>query len=269
MPIRQPIVIGIILIATLVLFAVTSFRQEAQSSKAQRQQEDATVVQRGQVTAKEREYSKEYKNLYPDHNGRKLSEISEMGKRRGNTQEAGVSIGVPTVPTIGNSPLINASNFLKDLSCKADAIVLGSVKSKSAHLTEDETFVYTEYEFSVEDVLKNNSLSPVEINNNVQVTRPGGLIKLDNQMIRVEDKSYEPLQIKKRYLLFLRFVPSANGYIVSDVKGDFLLENDSVKKLSKFVLPDELESNKDSQMLLSNVRSSVLTRCEQKLAGGN
>ena len=192
-----------------------------------------------------------------------------MSKQRGNTQEAGVSIGVPTVPTIGNSVLTNASNFLSDLSCKADAVFVGLVKSKSAHLTEDETFVYTEYEFFVEDVLKNNSLSPVEVNNSVQVTRPGGLIKLDNQVIRVEDKSYEPLQLEKKYLLFLHFIPSANGYIVSDVKGDFLFEKNSVKNLSKFALPEGLESNNDSQKLLSGVRSSVLTGCEQKSTGGN
>lgn len=266
---RQLIVIGIVLITAVILFTISSFHQEAQSSKSQSQQEEATVVQKGQVTEKEREYSKEYQKMYSDRKGHKLSAISEIGKSRGNTQEAGVSIGVPTVPTIGDSLLINGSNFLKDLSCKADAVFVGTVKNKAAHLTEDETFVYTEYEFLVEDVLKNNSLSPVEANNGVQVTRPGGLIKLDNQVIRVEDKSYEPLQIKKRYLLFLRFLPLANGYIVSDVKGDFLLENNSAKKLSKFSLPEGIENNNGSETLFSNIRSSISTGCEQKLAGGN
>lgn len=75
--------------------------------------------------------------------------------------------------------------------------------------------------------------------------------------------------MKKKYLLFLQFVPSANGYIVSDAKGDFLLENNSFKKLSKIASPEELNGINDSQMLLNNVRSSILTGCEQKLTGGS
>ncbi|MGI8467438.1 MAG: hypothetical protein ACR2N3_03210 [Pyrinomonadaceae bacterium] len=259
---RKVIILGVSLVFVILLFAFIILKPQAQDKNQQQDQDEATVVQRGQVTVKEREYSKEYRKLYSYRSGSKLTWLSELGNRRGNKQEVGVSIGVPIIPTIGGSTPVNASNFLKDLSCKADVVVIGLVNNKAAHLTDDETFVYTEYEFSVEDILKNNSAAPIKINNSIQITRPGGLIRLDNQVIRVEDKLYEPLQMKKRYLLFLKFVPSVNGYIVSDAKGDFLLENNSFKKLSKIALPGGLDIDNDSRMLFSNIRASILTGCE-------
>jgi hypothetical protein len=235
------------------------------STQGQKEQKDeATVVQRGQLTEKEKEYSKEYTKLYSYRNGRKLTEATETEKLKARGKETGFSLGVPSVPTIGDIP--TTSSFLGDLSCKADAIVLGSAQNKSAHLTEDETFIYTEYEFSVKDILKNNSVSPIEVNNNIQITRPGGLIKLDDQLIRVEDKLYETLQIKKTYLLFLRFIPSANGYIVSDANGDFSIENNSFKELSKLGLPTELK-NKSSETLLNEVHNAISIDCSKYQQG--
>jgi uncharacterized metal-binding protein YceD (DUF177 family) len=266
MKIRKLTIVIVVLTAIITLIVISAFRQQAQN-KPQATQEEATEVRRGQVTEKEREYSREYKKLYADRNGQKLTEISERSKRRGNKQEAGVSIGIPMIPTVGNSSMPTASEFLKDLSCKADAVVVGSVVKKSAHLTDDETFVFTEYEFSVEEVLKNNLIFSIEPNKSIQVTRPGGLIKLDDQLIRVEDKSYQPLQIKKKYLLFLNFIPAADGYIVSSVKGDFILENDSFKKLSVFPLAEELEKGGDPRVLLNNVRNSISVDCNQTFLG--
>lgn len=259
------IFVGFLLATCVVIFGI--FFATPSTNGQKEQDEEATVVKKGQVTEKEREYSKEYKKLYSYRQGRKLSELSELGKRRGNSQEAGISIGLPLVPTIGNSPEITVSGFLENLSCNADAIVVGIVKSKTAHLTEDETFVYTEYDFLVEDILKNNSASPIEGKFNIQFTRPGGLVKLDNQVIRVEDKSYPPLETKKKYLLFLKFVPSANGYIVSDAKGDFILEDNSFKKLSRLETPRELESKSEPQALLREVRNSVSANCQNSIGG--
>jgi hypothetical protein len=257
-----------LLISIILVIAISTFRQQAQN-KPRTNKEEATEVQRGQITEKDREYSKEYKKMYAARNGLKLTEISKTSKHKANKREVGVSIGIPTIPTIGSPQTPTASKFLADLSCKADAIVIGSVSRKSAHLTEDETFVFTAYEFSVQEVLKNNFNSPIEVDKSIEVTRPGGLIRLDGQLIRVEDKSYEPLQINGKYLLFLNFIPSANGYIVSDIKGDFILENNSFKKLSRFSLPEELETGNDSQDLLNQVRNSVSIGCNPKSAEGS
>ncbi len=228
------------------------------------QTDEATVVKRGQVTEKEREYSKEYKKLYSFRKSRKFSEIIEESEILGKTtEELGGYVGIPGGFFMPDAPVITPAEFLGKLSCKADAIVVGSVKSKSSHMTEDETFIYTEYEFSVQDIVKNNSASPIEINNQIKITRPGGLIKLDNRLIRIEDQSYEPLLKNKKYLLFLRFVPTANGYMIASPEGDFLLENNAFKTLAKRPLPKELKSGDNSETLLNAVRNFTSMVCNQ------
>lgn len=264
---RQIIIVGMVLVLAMIVFAITSFHQQAQNKIAS-QQDEATVVHKGQITEKERQYSKEYEKLYSYRNGSKLTELSEISKRKGNKQEIGVSLGVPTIPTVGSLSSTSSSNLLRELSCKAEAVVIGSVNNKIAHLTEDETYIYTEYEFSVEEVLKDNSASPIEINKNIQITRPGGLIKFDDQLIRFEDKMYEPLQVKQKYLLFLQFVPSANGYIVSDVRGDFLLEKNSFRRLSRISSQEGVDGDNDTQRLFISIRSFTSSGCEEKVTGG-
>jgi hypothetical protein len=262
---RQAAVIITIIVAAISLFTITSFRQEAQSNKPQ--EDEATIIQKGEVTDEEREYSKEYKKLYSYRKGRKLSEVGESSKNAGNTKEIRVIIGVPDTVTVGDEQVPTISNFLKNLSCEADVIVIGSIKKATAHLTDDETFVYTKYEFSVQEVLKNNPIANIEINSNIQITRPGGLIKLNNQIIRAEDLSYETLQKNKEYLLFLRFVPSVKGYVVSSPKGDFILDNKSFKKLTKLESPEEL-ANKNSQSLVNDIHNSILSGCNNNLTKG-
>jgi hypothetical protein len=265
-----------LVIATIVTFCfigiISTFlitTTQSQTKATQKDADEPTVVKKGQISDKEREYSKEYKNLYADRNGPKLTDLSESSKKKGNKKEIGVSIGVPTIPTIGSFSPINASEFLKNLSCNADAVVIGVVNKKYSHLTEDETFIYTEHEFLIKEILKNNKDSNIEVNNDIQITRPGGLIKLDNQIIRAEDKSYAQLQTGKTYLLFLKFVSKANGYMVSNVNGDFVLENNTIKSLSKLSIPEGLKFNEDSEDLINLIKASVSANCGESLNGGN
>jgi hypothetical protein len=265
-------IISVSLLSLFLVGAFATFKQQAQD-KTSVQNEEATLVQTGQVTEKGREYSKLYKKKYSYRNGYKLSELSAAAKREGNGQEIGVAIGEPLIPTVGTSFPAKGNDtskqFLGKISCKADAVVLGTVVSKTAHLTEDETFVYTEYEFLIKEVLKNNPASVINDNSRIQFTRPGGLIKLDNQLIRVEDRSYAPLQNKKDYLLFLKFIPKANGYMVSDVNGDFVLENKSFKQLRKTIFSEELENISDSQVFLGNIKNVVSAGCSEQIKAVN
>ncbi len=260
---RQLTVVGIVLITAMILFAAFSFRQQAQDKSQSGQDDEATVVKKGQVTDKEREYSKEYKKLYSYRKSQKLSEL------KGGKKDVAVIIDIPELIQAQNERAITTTEFLNNLSCKSDAIVVGSVKSKASHLVEDETFVYTEYEFSVKDILKNNLISPIAVNDNIQITRPGGIIKLDNRQIKVEDQSYQPLQKNNEYLLFLRYVPSANGYTVSSLEGDFVLETNSFKTLTQGKLPVELKGSNKLQTLLDDVHDAVSSGCYQNAQGGN
>lgn len=258
------VIITVILFMLITVFAV--FRQKAQEKSPQ---DTPTVVKLGQITQKEQEYNKEYKKVYSDFKGRKLSEIREFSRHKGNTGEVGVFIGIPTTPTIGDIPFFTTSDFFKNLTCKADAVVLGLVQSKTAHITLDETFVYTEYDFLVKDVVKNNPFSQIDTKEIIQITRPGGLINLDNQVIRVEDRSYPLLQTGKEYLLFLRYVPSTDGYMISSFEGDFVLEGSSYKGLSVRRQPEDSGTEKTSHRLLEAIRNAAFLGCDQNSSTGS
>ncbi|CAN5745226.1 hypothetical protein BH24ACI1_BH24ACI1_07680 [soil metagenome] len=224
------------------------------------QPDEPTVVKKGQITKQEKAYSKEYEKEYDYSNDPKLTEIKEPGG-------IGIVIGEGSFPGSTDDTAITSNQFLEKLSCEADAVVVGKVKDKASHLTSDERFIYTAYDFEIKRTIKNNPASSIEIGKNIEITRPGGFIKIDDQLIKVEDKSYEPLKRNKEYLLFLKFVPSANGYKVFDSQSDFALENNAIIKLSKRALPKELKNGTKSKILLDLVQNASLVNCSQYLIG--
>ncbi len=261
---KKTVLILLLLITGVVGILLFINTTKGQQSSQQDSDDVPTVVTRGKFTEKEKKYSKEYKKLYPDRT-EKLGEAVRYAKERKSQGEVTVSIGIPMFPTVGLQP--SAREVLRNLSCEADAVVLGSVENKESHLTEDETWIYTEYDFLVDEIIKDNLALSIVLNDKIKITRPGGLIKLDNQVVRVQDRLYEQLKKNKKYLLFLKFVPSTQGYLVSNVKGDFVLEGKRLKSLSQANIPNDLKSTDDYQFVLSNVRNFTLEDCSQKLNG--
>lgn len=244
------------------IFTLLIYQPNAQDIN--QQEEEATPVQRGQTTEKEREYSKEIRRMYPFREGIRFGELIRMAEARGNTTETiGVGVGDLEVGTARGGGGQTPAEFLRKISCGSDVVVIGSVRNKAAHMTDDETFVYTEHEFVVQEVLKNNpAASPIQPNNIIQIVRPGGLILLDNRRIRASDNSYELLQKNKSYLLFLKYVSSARGFIVASREGDFIFENNSLRKLTKQRIPAELRVSA-IQPLIRTIREVVGSGCQQ------
>lgn len=252
-------------VITLGIFLITP------STQGQKKYNDEpTVVQRGKTTEKERSYSKEYAELYSYHKGRKFSEmIAESVGLGRTTEELGAVIGVPGSFFLPGAPEITIDEFLGKLSCKADVIVLGSPGSKASHMTDDETFVYTAYEFSVNEVFKNNTASVVKKGSTIEVTRPGGLIELDSRRIKIVDLSYESFQMGRTHLLFLKYIPVAEGYVPADPEGDFALENGFFTKVAKRSVPKEFQGKIRSKDLLTPLRRAISSVCKEEPIGDN
>ena len=227
-------------------------------TQGQKEQDGPTVIKKGQITDKERGYSKEYKKLYGNRSDKKLTALKQKGG-------LGIVIGPADVAHSSDEPAITANQFLERLACRSDAIVIGAITSKSSHLSDDETFVYSEYDFKIENVIKDNLVSPITSGNTISVARPGGFIKIDEQLIKFDDASYKSLQRNKEYILFLKFLPIVNGYVVADPEGDFIIENKAFKTLSSHGLPNGLEEGIDSGVLVNMVQSAALSNCSQDL----
>lgn len=258
-------IISVSLLPLFLAATFAAFRQQAQD-KSSHKKDESTVVQRGQFTAEERAYSKEYNKRYSNFHDLQLDRLIEAGKHN-KSQIVHKNIGLPFnahFPYLGQKSPIK---FLMNLSCKSDAVVVGSIESKAAHLIENETFIYTQYEFWVEDVVKNNPASSITVNEIIQVTRPGGLIKINDQLIQAEDRKYAPLEANKKYLLFLKFVPAAKGYMVADADADFVLEGDSFKTISRTSDVRDFKGIDDFQALANNTRSFASADCGENTTG--
>ena len=250
--------IGLFLAICVITLGIFLLTPSTQGQK--KYNDEPTIVQKGQVTEKERAYSKEYNELYSYRKGRKFTEMIEESNGIGDTTgELGASVGGHEAFFLPGAPEITPDEFFNRLSCKADLIVLGSANNKLSHMTDDETFIYTAYEFLVQDILKNKPDSPVKSGSTtIDVTRPGGLISLDSRRIRIVDLSYEPLQPGRTYLLFLKYIPAAGGYMPADPSGDFALESGSFIKFSKRPVPKELQGKIRSKDLLNAIRRANL-----------
>ncbi|MFM9903611.1 MAG: hypothetical protein ACKVQJ_03455 [Pyrinomonadaceae bacterium] len=264
---RQLIFIVGLLVAVVILFTTVAYRQEAQDKSKPQAADEPTSVKKGQITPEEREYSKEYKKLYEATMITKLSELAALGNSRGTKTELQTYIEQESPYFFGNDPN-TISEFLLKKGCSADAIVVASASKKVAHLSEDETFVYTQYETVIKDILKNNSSFPIAPNGTISLTRPGGLIKLEGQVIRVEDKNAARLELNKDYLLFLRYVPTANGYMMSDYDADFAIDGNSTRSLARAgAAPAEVKNNRDSpSKLIGQISGIIAQGCKKKSA---
>lgn len=257
------------LLATACLIGITIFFATPSTQGQKERVDDATFVIRGNVSEKEIAFGTEYQRLYPHYKGRKFGEIIEEANGLGKTnEEIGVYFGEPGSVSLPGTIPESSVDFLRRANCGADAIVVGFSESKTSHMTEDESFIYTSYEFTVTDVLKSNANTALKINDVIEVTRPGGLIKLDNRRIRLEDRSYETIQLKRTYILFLKYVPSASGYIPVGPSFDFVLSENSFSKLGKRAIPIELNKKNEPAKLKDAIRGSLSTPCTQDLNGG-
>lgn len=86
------------------------------------------------------------------------------------------------------------------------------MKSKAAQLNEDGTFIFADYEFTAEEGLKDNAAAPISPNTNITITCTGGAVKLNGHIARAIDANPMPLEVGKRYLLFLKFILDTGAY---------------------------------------------------------
>lgn len=260
---KKSILILLILVFGAAGFLLTKSTTEGQQATSQDSDDEPTIVETGRPkTKKEKAYSKEFRNYLK----LKLSDGIKLAKEENWKGEIVNSIEPELNQRFGQFP---APKFLQFLACTSDAIVFGSPKSKIARLTEDENWIYTEYDFLVKEVLKQNPNAPLGKNENIQITRSGGLVKLDGYVFRFENTALQQLKKNKDYLLFLNYVSEANGYIAKNSFGDFVLEDNRFISLSKASLPEKIKTDNDYKTIINDIRSSVERGCEVDSIGDN
>jgi len=263
--------LAVLALASLVTAQIGGFQREArasgtkaclarnalraQNTQKNQQEEQPTVVQEGVMTERQKKHGKLFKRYGVLTGGKKL--------RDSNSQMGDVNVAIE----IGDRPLARSfdlNTYLRDNACKADAIVIGTVNSKTSQLTEDGSFTFTEYDVTVEEVLKDNSKSPLAANSNITVVRAGGVVQLNGRTIRALDRSEKPLETAGRFLLFLQYIPDTGDYksYASDT-GDasFRLRGDKLFQVSDDARPLGEGREVEATTFLNQVRSAVYSAC--------
>jgi hypothetical protein len=221
-----------------------------------RGQNQKTQASEGKLTEKQ----KEHRKLYKDYRlGKKLPELAA------ETSEPDVAVirGVPGKMFNPDSPRLDFLSFLKNLTCDADAIVIGVINNQSSQLTEDEDFVFTDYDMAVEQILKDNPLASIQTGSNLTITRPGGIVEIDKKEVRALDETLEPLKTGSRYILFLKYIPATGSYKAFNSNGSFQISDHKIIKLTQESLTQNLESGREAESLFSDIRSVAVIPCGQ------
>jgi hypothetical protein len=193
----------LLLVAALSLLTLfTTMGLSGARNDQQKKRDDATPIQEGVLTEKQKAHSRIFKRYEGVTKGRKLRElVAESGD-----VEVEKGLGDVLVPDS-----LNLQDYLQNLTCKADAVVIGTVRSKSSQIIEEGTFVFTDYELAVDQVLKNTA-TEINPSQTITVTRVGGAVILNGHHVQAIDHRQEALALGGRYLLYLRFIPETGSF---------------------------------------------------------
>lgn len=212
------------------------------------QQTDATPIQVGVMSEKQRVHSRLLEREDPYKSGRRLDDFVD-GQASGKYIEPPLEITSPDVPRL------SFPDFIKNFMCEVDAVVIAVVTDRTSQLTEQKKFVFTDYTMFVDDVYKGHlDLAP---NISVTVTRPGGKVSINGRIVTAIDSSYQLLESGKRYLLFLRYLPETGAYW-SESKGTFLIDDDGLTPQTEGVVPG-LSSHARGSFV--SIRPALLSAC--------
>jgi hypothetical protein len=228
--------------------AANSAKQVVQ--RQENRQDDPTPIQEGVMTEKQKKNGKLFKGYQDITKGKKLRDlVAEQGD---------VSVG-KMLPQRIRSNSFSLDKYLQTLTCKANIVVTGTVKSKSSQLIEEGTFLFTDYEITVEESLKNSGNGSVQPNASINVIRVGGAVKLN-----AIDYEQPPLQVGGHYLLFLTYVPETDSYTSAFYgvgEDSFQLRGNKLTQVSGVSLPLGKDVATDADFFIAQVRNALANTC--------
>jgi len=220
---------------------------------------EPTQIRVGVMTARQKVHSKFFETYSA---GRKLDvplPERRLGKETVEATEETVYLEPGLTVTSPDVPELSFVDFLKDLSCQADATVIASAKDRTSQLTENREFLFTDYIVTVEENLKNNPSAYIAPNSDITVTRPGGRVQIKGRIVNALDASFKPLDTGKRYLLFLTYIPETGAYRALR-KGSFLIEDDDLVALTEEVIPG---GSGAIRTLTAEIRNVLTSGCDR------
>lgn len=202
------IILALVIIFSFVIIHTRTSVSRQQTDKAQQSVEKATLLEEGVMTDKERAHSKLFSKY---QTGRSLKELTKAGDQRG---EVIVKAAISPPETPGDPQCPSYPNpYIVGMTHSADTVIIGVVKDKIAsQLTEGGNFLFTDYEISIVEIIKQNPADSLQQGQVIEITRPGGTAVLHGKRVIAKALSFAPFIPGERYILFLKYLPDTKTY---------------------------------------------------------
>lgn len=87
---------------------------------------------------------------------------------------------------------------------RSSAVIIGEITDAQAHLSDDETTIYSEFTVRIERVVKKDTQVQLTVGNSAIIERVGGRVRLPSGKIVIAQTNHQDLpHVGKRYALFL------------------------------------------------------------------
>ena len=204
---RQLIVIGIVLLVATILFATFTFHQQAQD-KSKIQQDDTPVADFN-ASKPSNPHEKEIRT----QRGRKYKKRFTLDKMEDQSV---------VFENLSSNTAVEPAFPVE----QSDIIIIGTITDSQAFISNDKTAVYSEFQITVNRILKNDKNFSVTSESNVVAERIGGKVRFPSGKIqRWGETGHNLPQKNKQYVLFLRWNEEGKDYSILtgyEVKGQIV-----------------------------------------------
>jgi hypothetical protein len=97
----------------------------------------------------------------------------------------------------------------------SDTVVVGSVDSGQAFLSNDKQVIYSEFVVSIQEVIKAPHTPYIAPDQKIDIERRGGVIRLPSGKLITRGSAEQSMPtVGRRYLLFLKYSADTNDYLI-------------------------------------------------------
>ncbi len=222
--------------------------EELQKLAIERAKAEATPVQAIQMTAQQQGDSRLYRHYSGGPSVRDLLS-SQEGEYICFGRNTGLPGGLP------DQPAKSQREAIRELVRSADAVVVGIVQDKTSLLTDTGDFIFTNYSLTPQEILKDNPADPIKKKTALTVSRPGGLIRIDDRVVEAVDEAFPLLQKGSRYVLFLRYIVTTGSYLALGSVATYDLQDG---RASALTTESTNIPTMDELYFIGEIRSAVL-----------
>ena len=100
-------------------------------------------------------------------------------------------------------------------AAQSDVVLLGTVTSANAYLSNDHTGIYSEFSFRVEEVFKNRDQGPLQSGDSVSVEREGGGVRFQSGRTQYYSIHKQGMpSAHERYVFFLKHDEDGQDFLI-------------------------------------------------------